>query len=126
MIENGELPAWLTELRDQQVGQQHQEPRPPQDGADFIESLQAQVEEPVSREPAAPEQQVPKDVLDDLREQIKLTEDDYVEPESTAFYQPILNLPPAQRMVLSILLFLNAVLCGCMALVMAGRVVLPF
>ncbi len=133
MIENGELPAWLAELRDQQLEQQpeeqEQEPSPLADEPDFLDDLQDQQEQAVDAVPPKPEEaeqdQVPRDVLDDLRDQIKLTEDDYYE-EPGRFYQPILDLQPVQRMTLSILLFLNVVLCGCMALVMAGRVVLPF
>ena len=36
------------------------------------------------------------------------------------------NFEPWQRLVLAVLLFLNIAVCGCMALVVAGRVVFSF
>ena len=128
MVENEQLPAWLVELREQQLGEQTQE-QPVEDlqtqasHTDAVVDLQEQEQEP---EQEQEQEQVPKDMLDDLREQMILTEEDYYKPERTPFYRPFLNLKPAQRLVLAVLLFLNVALCGCMALVMAERVVLPF
>jgi hypothetical protein len=80
-------------------------------------------------QPAQPEPAAPADVLDDLREQMLQAEEDLEYEDdrtSFAFTQSIMELKPAQRLLLSILLFLNVALCGCMALIMVGRVELPF
>ncbi len=67
-------------------------------------------------------------MLDDLREQAIQADDVYEQEEKARFaqFQFLLDLKPQQRLVLAILLFFNAALCGCMALVMMGRVVPPF
>jgi hypothetical protein len=157
MVENGELPEWLSELRDQQLGRQLQgespfasEPQEQTDRPGWIEDLQEaedqpswlkdtqapvtpapagdsaqEVEEPVSE----PEQATRTDMLDELREQMMLAEEEY-EPESrmslAQMFQHVLSLKPSQRLLLAALLFLNVTVCGCMVLVVAGRVSLPF
>jgi hypothetical protein len=64
-------------------------------------------------------------MFEDLREEaIEESDLEYVEEEP--FYQPVLDLEPWQRLLLAVLLFLNVALCGCMGLVMIGRVVPPF
>ncbi len=64
-------------------------------------------------------------MFEDLREEaIEEGDLEYVEEEP--FYQAVLDLEPWQRLLLAILLFLNVALCGCMGLVMIGRVVPPF
>lgn len=67
-------------------------------------------------------------MLDDLREQVIQADDVYKEEKKARFaqFQFLLELKPQQRLVLAILLFLDVALCGCMALVMMGRVVPPF
>lgn len=65
-------------------------------------------------------------MFQDLREQVVQPEDEFEGEEKAQFVQILLALEPKQRLVLAVLLFLNVALCGCMALVMAGRVVLPF
>jgi len=67
-------------------------------------------------------------MFEDLREQAieEGTLDFEEKEEETNVLQSILSLEPWQRLVLAVLLFFNIALCGCMALVMVGRVVLPF
>ena len=140
MAENEQLPAWLADLRDQQLGEQLQEQPPlaqdPQEQmpeqvqeqmgqASLREDVQTraiQAEEQAVQQEEAP----PADMLDDLREQMMMAEDELVYEEKTSFVQPLLSLKPPQRLLLAILLFLNVAVCGCMALVMMGRVVPPF
>jgi hypothetical protein len=64
--------------------------------------------------------------VEDLREQIIQAEEEPGVEEEGALARSFLNMKPWQRLVLAVLLFLNVALCGCMALVMAGRVALPF
>nr|HID14974.1 hypothetical protein [Anaerolineae bacterium] len=65
------------------------------------------------------------DVMEGLREQMIRAEEEF-EFEEEAGPRLFLNLAPWQRLVLAVLLFLDVALCGCMALVMTGRVALPF
>ncbi len=66
-------------------------------------------------------------MFEDLREQvIEEGAFEFEEEEEGNILQSILGLEAWQRLVLAILLFFNVALCGCMALVMVGRVVLPF
>ena len=64
-------------------------------------------------------------MVEELREQMIQTGEEF-EDEEEASTRLLLGLEPRQRLVLVILLFLNVALCGCMALVMLGRLVLPF
>ena len=141
VVENEELPAWLVELRQQQFADQPED-QPPivedrrekidQGGMAAAPQMQMAQPEPLMARPAQPvqpEPAAPADVLDDLREQMLQAEEDLEyedERTSFAFTQSIMELKPAQRLLLSILLFLNVALCGCMALIMVGRVELPF
>ena len=63
-------------------------------------------------------------MVEDLREQIIQEENLELEEEERA--QGILSLRPWQRLTLALLLFLDVALCGCMGLVMMGRVLPPF
>ena len=141
VVENEERPAWLVELRKQQFADQP-EGQPPivedrggeidQGGIAEAPPASTAPSEPLMAppaQPAQPEPAAPVDVLDDLREQMLQAEDDLEFAEERtpfAFAEPIMELKPAQRLILSILLFLNVALCGCMALIMVGRVELPF
>ena len=119
----GELPDWLAEMRDQQLGQQlEEEPGPREQGVgDMMGSLGGQAD--VFQDQA---EQV--DVLEDLREQMmaQAAEGDVGDREKLSLSRPFSGLQPWQRFVLAVLLFLDVALCGCMALVMVGRVGLPF
>ena len=153
--ENEQLPDWLVELRDQQLRQQSQEPPPlveeppgKMDRASLVGDLRSQMawaeeqmaqpETPVFRaeEPAAPPGETPvepgpdesTDVLESWREQmlIEAAEEEREIAQRRTFVQALMGLKPAQRLLLSILLFLNVAMCGCLILIMLGRVELPF
>ena len=110
-----ELEDWLAGLR----GQQQEESAPP-----VAESSQEQPGQADTEDLQRPMSQA--DLLEDLREQIILTEDELEYERRPPVIQFFLDLEPSQRLVLAILLFLNVGVCGCMGLVMAGRVVVPF
>lgn len=101
MAENPQEPAWISNLREQQP---------------------EVVEEPR-------EQMFQADMVEDLREQMIQAEEEEEEDLDVEGKAPLtrlfLNLAPWQRLLLAVLLFLNVALCGCMALVMAGRVMFP-
>jgi len=137
-----ELPDWLAAMRDQQLDQQLEEEPVPHEQivGDAVGGLEGQVDE-FQEQPAwtdvfqeqpgqavIPEEQpVQGDVvLDDLREQMALAEEEFEPDEGSPLSRAFSGLEPWQRLVLTVLLFLDVALCGCMALVMAGRVGLPF
>lgn len=62
-------------------------------------------------------------MVEDLREQVILED---AEAEGKSDDRGFLNLKAWQRLVLAILLFVDVALCGCMGLVMMGRVLPPF
>ena len=62
----------------------------------------------------------------ELREQILFADEGFEEPEQRGRATFLSTLEPWQRLVLSVMLFLDVALCGCMALVATGRVKLPF
>lgn len=94
--------GWLADLREQQPEEQ---PRP-------AEELRI----PLGQASA----------VEDLREQMIQAQGELVYEEKPPLARLFRNLGPAQRLILAVLLFLDVALCGCMALVMAGRVGLPF
>lgn len=63
-------------------------------------------------------------MVEDLREQ--MIQEEELELEEQEAPREFLNLRPWQRLVLALLLLLNVALCGCMGLVMMGRVLPPF
>ncbi|MBL7065763.1 MAG: hypothetical protein ISS49_16425 [Anaerolineae bacterium] len=65
-------------------------------------------------------------MVEELREQMIQAGEEFEDEEEARSARLLLGLEPRQRLVLAILLFLNVALCGCMALVMTGRVILPF
>jgi hypothetical protein len=129
MAQDGQEPAWLTSLREQK---QRQQPPAPQGQGLQGQGLQGQGlqswgpqmgQEEVVEGPVGPVG--PTDVMEDLREhmiQAEVLDLDERSPLARVF----LNLEPWQRLILAVFLFLDVALCGCMALVMAGRVALPF
>lgn len=66
------------------------------------------------------------DMLEGLREQMVQQEEEIEPRKKAGLVSAVLNLRPWQRFVLVVLLFLDVAICGCMALVMLGRVMLPF
>jgi hypothetical protein len=65
-------------------------------------------------------------MVEELREQIIRDEELELEENSSGLPQVLLGLGPRQRLVLALLLFFDVALCGCMALVMMGRIMPPF
>jgi hypothetical protein len=63
-------------------------------------------------------------MVEDLREQMMREEE--LEHEEEGLARGFLNLRPWQRLLLALLLFFDVGLCGCMGLVMIGRVLPPF
>ena len=140
IVENEQLPAWLVELRDQQISEQSQpQPpvaeEPPEEAEDWRTQM-AQAEEQIA-EPEAQmlfveeaadqvEESSPVDLLDDLREQMILEDDVFEDEQIVSSALTLTALKPAQRLLLAVLLFMNVAVCGCMILIMAGRVELTF
>jgi len=124
MAQDGQEPAWLTSLREQK---QRQQPPAPQgqglQGQDLQSWGPQMGQEDVVEGPAGPEG--PADVMEDLREHMIQAEVLDLD-ERSPLVRVFLNLEPWQRLILAVFLFLDVALCGCMALVMAGRVALPF
>jgi hypothetical protein len=120
MAEEQPLPDWLSELKDQQPEQQPQEEphlelgEGPQENT--FESLIASMQD----------QPPPPDMVGDLREQMILPEDefDYEERPSSAGLLP--GMKPWQGFILALLLFVNVAVLGCLALLVTGRIMLPF
>lgn len=65
-------------------------------------------------------------MVEELREQMIRDEEAESEEEAPGFVQVVLGLQPWQRLTLAVLLFLDVALCGCMGLVMIGRVMPMF
>jgi hypothetical protein len=128
MVEDQGQPEWLANLLRQQQGEEQyraEDVGGRVDQPDTAEDLQDQADQPDAVE-HPPRQMGRADVMEDLREQMIEAEEAFEYEERPALAQFFLNLAPWQRLVLAVLLFLNVALCGCMALVMAGRVMLPF
>ncbi|MEA3339768.1 MAG: hypothetical protein U9R15_07365 [Chloroflexota bacterium] len=123
-----ELPDWLAEMRDQQIGEQvEQESAPKREAIEgLMENLEGQTAQPAGeyQEPLEPTDEV--DVLEGLREQMVQAEEEFEDEDESPLTRVFSGLEPWQRLLLAVLFFLDVALCGCMALVMAGRVMLPF
>ena len=139
MLEEGQIPDWLRSLRDEQLDEESPVSQPPQAQPPLQPQPQPRPQprpqpqsqpqpQPGPRETAEdlPARLGQADVMEDLREQMIQAEGSYERAERSPLFQFFLNLEPWKRLILAVLLFLDVALCGCMALVMAGRVVLPF
>jgi len=98
MAEDQREPAWIADLGEQQQG--------------MVESPQ--------------EQAAQADMVEGLREQMIQAEEASGAEGQAPLARVFLNLAPWQRLLLAVLIFLDVALCGCMALLMTGRVVFPF
>jgi len=131
VAEEQQLPEWLADLSGQQLEESHpeephlEEPRPeephleegPQEDtreASFGRLMESLREQP----PTQP------DMVGDLREQIVQSEDDFDKDPEPSGILP--GMKPWQGCVLAFLLLLNVAVLGCMALLVTGRVILPF
>ena len=61
-------------------------------------------------------------MVEELREQMLQDEETDFEEEERGVAEALLGLQPWQRLTLALLLFFDVALCGCMGLVMIGRV----
>ena len=109
MAENENLPDWLKQLRDQQMG-----PAP------------SQPDEPVA-EPAGEGAPVTSAVgganeFDALRE--RASAEPMEEEEPPRVIPIISDLSPFQRFVLALMVFLNVSMLGCLALMVLGKITL--
>jgi hypothetical protein len=98
----GPLPDWLADLRKQQVGTQPESQAAPP-------SLPEPPQGPALR----------PDLLGDLREQIDVSEEEGGPRKSAG---GLASLKPQQRFILSLLLFFEAAICGCLLLLLTERV----
>jgi hypothetical protein len=65
-------------------------------------------------------------MVEELREQMIQDEELGLEEERKGSPLTLFSLGPRQRLILALLVFFDVALCGCMALVMMGRVWPPF
>ncbi len=65
-------------------------------------------------------------MVEELREQMLQDEEIEFEEEDRGVAETLLALQPWQRLTLALLLFFDVALCGCMGLVMMGRVLPVF
>ena len=134
MLEEGQIPDWLRSLRDEQLEEEESPVSQPPQAQPPLQPQPQPRPQPQSQPQPGPREtaeDVPArlgqaDVMEDLREQMIQAEGAYERAERPPLFQFFLNLEPWKRLILAVLLFLDVALCGCMALVMAGRVMLPF
>ena len=119
MAEDQSIPDWLAEIEEQppERGPLEETSRPVVDR--WVEDLGDEAAQPDVVQPDV----VQPDVVGDLREYIVPEELDYAEPTRTGVFP---GMKPWQGLVLAVLLFLDVLVCGCMALLMLGRIRLPF
>jgi len=108
MAENENLPDWLRQLRDQQMG-----PAPSQPAEPVAEP--AGEGAPVTQAGGASE-------FDALRE--RASAEPVVEEEPPRVIPIVSDLSPFQRFVLALMVFLNVSVLGCLALMVLGKITL--
>jgi hypothetical protein len=111
MAENENLPDWLKQLRDQQMGPAPSQPAEP-------------VAEPAGEGAPAPATQAGggANEFDALRE--RASAEPVVEEEPPRVIPIISDLSPFQRFVLALMVFLNVSVLGCLALMVLGKITL--
>ncbi len=109
MAENENLPDWLKQLRDQQMG-----PAP----SELDEPL---AEPAVEGAPMAPAKSGANE-FDALRE--RASAEPVEEQEPPRVIPIISDLSPFQRFVLALMVFLNVSMLGCLALMVLGKITL--
>jgi hypothetical protein len=116
MSEENNLPDWLKQLRDQQLGATE---APPAEPVAF-----GQPELPVAPPPEAPappaEEKGELSGLEALRE--KASAEPMVEEKPRREIPIISQLNPFQRFVLALMLFLNISVLGCLFLMILGKI----
>jgi hypothetical protein len=122
MADEGQLPDWLAEMREEPL-EADTPAEPPAEGLEDVpEPFTMEAEE----EPGAAEDLQslfePPDMVDDLREQVTQSYQD----EEAATRAPVAGvfpgMKPWQGLVLAVLFFLDVAVCGAMILAMAGRI----
>jgi hypothetical protein len=124
MAEDQSLPDWLVDIEEPPPeGEPLEEvPQPVVDR--WVEDSGDEAAQPEAAQPEVVQPEVVQpDVVGDLREYIAPEEPDYAKPTRTGVFP---GMKPWQGLVLALLLFADVLVCGCMALVMLGRVKLPF
>jgi hypothetical protein len=109
MAENENLPDWLRQLRDQQMG-----PAPSQ-AAEPVAEPEGEGEPATQAAGGANE-------FDALRE--RASAEPMVEEEPPRVIPIISDLSPFQRFVLALMVFLNVSVLGCLALMVLGKITL--
>jgi len=140
-----ELPDWLAEMRDQQLGEELretpiEEPAPREQVAgDILENLDGPAEQVGELDQTGQEgvwkgveaeaeqedvetEASESDVLEGLREQMAQIDDEFEYDDRHPLVRTFADLDAWQRFLLALLLFLNVGVCGCLALVMTGRI----
>jgi len=117
MATEDNLPDWLRQLRDQQMGGTSEQPAEPE--PEPAES----VEPAPPGEPGEPEAQPESggDMFGELRQKASAAAP--VVEERPQVKLPIVSqLKPVQRFVLALMLFLNVSVLGCLFLMVAGKI----
>jgi len=126
MAEDQQVPDWLADLAGERLGQElEDEPRLEEESEEPEEPKKPQEEEVTRSLEDIFQQESQPDVVGDLREQMVESEGDFgFEEVSPGGILP--GMKPSQGFVLALLLLLNVLVLGCMALLVTGRVVFPF
>lgn len=114
MTEEQQLPEWLADLDRQQPEEGFSLEEGPREEAveHLIEPMQDQTTQP--------------DMVEDLREQMILSEDDFDDEERPSSGGLLPGVKPWQGFVLAVLLLVDVAVLGCLVLLVTGRVMLPF
>ena len=116
MATEDNLPDWLRQLRDQQMGSAEAQPAEP-------EPEPLELAEPAAPEaPVEPEAQPASnaDGFGDLRQKASI--EPPVEERPKVNIPIVSQLKPVQRFVLALMLFLNVGVLGCLFLMVAGKI----
>jgi len=109
MAENENLPDWLRQLRDQQMGPAPSQPAEP-------------LAEPAGEGAPVTPAGGGANEFDALRE--RASAEPVVEEEPPRVIPIISDLSPFQRFVLALMVFLNVSVLGCLALMVLGKITL--
>ena len=110
------LPDWLRQLRDQQMGTAGAQPAEPAEPPGLPEP--APPAEPSGEEPPPPSG---GDTFEELRQKASV-EPPPVEERPKLIIPIVGRLQPVQRFILALMLFLNVSVLGCLFLMVAGKI----
>jgi len=116
------LPDWLRQLRDQQMGTAGAQPAEPAEPPGLPEPAKSPELAPPA-EPGAQEPQAPSggDMFEELRQKASVAPPP-VEERPRLQIPIVSQLKPFQRFVLALMLFLNVSVLGCLFLMVAGKI----